>query len=63
MEYGVIKMDSVMIKNIIVYYAAVEKLEQLYIEQKITKQQMQRANRYVAQNSSLQTELLDSFLR
>ena len=63
MEYGVIKMDSVMIKNIIVYYAAVEKLEQLYIEQKITKEQMQKAKRYVDQKYSLQTELLDSFLR
>lgn len=63
MEYGVIKMDSVMIKNIIVYYAAVEKLEQLYIEQKITKEQMQKAKRYVAKKYSLQTELLDSFLR
>lgn len=63
MEYGVIKMDSVMIKNIIVYYAAAEKLEQLYIEQKITKEQMQKAKRYIAKKYSLQTELLDSFLR
>ena len=56
-------MDSVMIKNIIVYYAAVEKLEQLYIEQKITKEQMQKAKQYIAKKYSLQTELLDSFLR
>ncbi len=56
-------MDSVMIKNIIAYYTVAEKLEQLYIEQKITKEQMQKAKRYVAKKYSLQTELLDSFLR
>ena len=55
-------MDSVMIKNIIVYYAAVEKLEQLYIEQKITKEQMQKAKGYIAKKYSLQSEVFDSFL-
>ena len=55
-------MDSITIKHIIVYYAAAEKLEQLYIDQKITKEQMQKAKQYIAKKYSLQKELLDSFL-
>lgn len=62
MKDGVIKMDSITIKHIIVYYAAAEKLEQLYIDQKITKEQMQKAKQYIAKKYSLQKELLDSFL-
>ena len=56
-------MTSTRIKQVVMYYAVSEKLEQLYINQKITQEQMQKAKRYVAQKYSLQTELLDSFLR
>ena len=55
-------MTPIMIKQLVMYYATAEKLEQLYINQKITQDQLQRAKGYIARKYGLQSELLDSFL-
>lgn len=55
-------MTPVMIKQLVMYYAAAEKLEQLYINQKITKEQLQKAKGYIVKKYGLQSEIFDSFL-
>ena len=55
-------ITSVRIKQLVMYYAAAEKLEQLYINQKITQEQMQKAKGYIIKKYSLQSEVFDSFL-
>ena len=55
-------MTSARIKQLVMYYAAAEKLEQLYIDQKITKEQLRKAKGYIAKKYSLQSEIFDSFL-
>ena len=55
-------MTSARIKQLVMYYAAAEKLEQLYIKQKITQEQMQKAKGYIVKKYGLQSEILDSFL-
>ena len=57
-----IDMTSARIKHLVMYYAVSEKLEQLYIDQKITQEQMQKAKGYIVKKYSLQSEVFDSFL-
>ena len=56
------EMNSIMVQNIVMYYSAIEKLNQLYTEEKITREHAQRAKSYIARKYGLQNELLDSFL-
>ena len=55
-------MDTLTISNIVMYYAAAEKLEVLYQQRKITKEEMQRAKQYICQKLGVQNEIFDSFL-
>lgn len=55
-------MDTLTISNIVMYYAAAEKLELLYQQRKITKEEMQRAKQYICQKLGVQNEIFDSFL-
>ncbi len=55
-------MTSVRIKQLVMYYAVSEKLEQLYIDQKITKEQLRKAKGYIVKKYNLQSEIFDSFL-
>ena len=55
-------MTSVRIGQLVMYYAVAEKLEHLYINQKITQEQMRKAKGYIAKKYSLQSEVFDSFL-
>lgn len=55
-------MTSTRIKQVVMYYAVSEKLEQLYIDQKITQEQMRKAKGYIIKKYSLQSEIFDSFL-
>lgn len=55
-------ITSERIKQLVIYYAAAEKLEQLYIDQKITQEQMQKAKGHIVKKYSLQSEVFDSFL-
>ena len=55
-------MTPKMIKHLVMYYAATEKLERLYINQRITKEQLQKAKGYIAKKYSLQSDVFDSFL-
>lgn len=52
-------MTSVRIKQLVMYYAAAEKLEQLYIDQKITQEQMRKAKGYIIKKYSLQSEIFE----
>lgn len=56
------EMDTLTISNIVMYYAAAEKLELLYQQGKITKEEMQRAKQYICQKLGVQNEIFDSFL-
>ena len=56
------EMNSIMVQNVVMYYSAVEKLDQLYTEEKITREHAQRVKGYIARKYGLQNELLDSFL-
>ena len=55
-------ITSVRIKQLVMYYAAAEKLEQLYIDHKIAQEQLQKAKGYIVKKYGLQSEILDSFL-
>lgn len=55
-------MDTLTISHIVMYYAAAEKLELLYQQRKITKEEMQRAKQYICQKLGVQNEIFDSFL-
>lgn len=55
-------ITSERIKQLVMYYTVSEKLEQLYIDQQITQEQMQKAKGYIAKKYSLQSEIFDSFL-
>ena len=57
-----IEMNSIMVQNVVMYYSAAEKLDQLHTEEKITREHAQRAKGYIARKYGLQNELLDSFL-
>ena len=56
------EITSERIKQLVMYYTVSEKLEQLYIDQQITQEQMQKAKGYIAKKYSLQSEIFDSFL-
>ena len=56
------EMKSIMVQNVVMYYSAAEKLDQLQTEERITREHAQRAKGYIARKYSLQSELLDSFL-
>lgn len=56
------EMNSIMVQNVVMYYSAAEKLDQLQTEERITREHAQRAKGYIARKYSLQSELLDSFL-
>ena len=55
-------MTSLRIKQLVMYYAAAEKLEQLYIDHKIAQEQLQKAKGYIVKKYGLQSEVFDSFL-
>ena len=55
-------ITSERIKQLVMYYATAEKLEQLYVEHKITQEQMRKAKGYILKKYSLQSEVFDSFL-
>ena len=52
-------MTSLRIKQLVMYYAVSEKLEQLYINQKITQEQMRKAKGYIIKKYSLQSEIFE----
>ena len=52
-------MTSTRIKQVVMYYAVSEKLEQLYINHKITQEQMRKAKDYIVKKYGLQSEVLE----
>ena len=56
------EMNSIMVQTVVMYYSAAEKLDQLHMDEKITREHAQRAKGYIARKYGLQSELLDSFL-
>ena len=55
-------MNFIMVQNVVMYYSAAEKLDQLHMDEKITREHAKRAKGYIARKYGLQNELLDSFL-
>lgn len=55
-------MNFIMVQNVVMYYSAAEKLDQLNMDEKITREHAKRAKGYIARKYGLQSELLDSFL-
>jgi len=56
------EMNFIMVQNVVMYYSAAEKLDQLHMDEKITREHAKRAKGYIARKYGLQSELLDSFL-
>ena len=54
-------MTSIRIKQVVMYYAVAEKLEQLYMEEKITQEQLKKARGYIVKKYSLRSEAFKDF--